>query len=113
MHGEKNDLKTTSEWLQAEEARPAPFGRDAALLAGFAVAYYALAVYATALPFQAGSGTFVWPAEGLALGMLLVARRTLWVPLAGLAFIASLVVGLQGNIEMPVAITRAKAPARR
>ncbi len=107
MQGGKNDLKTTSEWLQPEEARPAPFGRDAALLAGFAVVYYALAVYATALPFQAGSGNFVWPAEGLALGMLLVARRALWVPLAGLAFLASLVVGLQGNVGLPVAAVMA------
>ncbi len=91
-------MKTTTDRLPGEENRPAPFGRAVALLAALAVGYYALAVFATALPSQASSPLYIWPAEGLALGVLLVAPWSLWVPIAGLAFLASVVVGLQAGM---------------
>jgi PAS domain S-box-containing protein len=97
---DSKDVKTTTDWLPGEETGPAPIGRAAALLAGFAIAYYALAVFATALPFQAKSPLYVWPADGLALGALLLAGRTLWLPLVGLALASSLAVGLQAGMAM-------------
>jgi len=100
-------VNSNTDRLPGEEARPASFGRAAALLAGFAVAYYALAVFAKALPFQAGASPFIWPAEGLALGALLAVRRSLWVPFAGLAFLASLVVDLQARTSPEVAAATA------
>ena len=100
-------MNSNTDRLPGEEARPASFGRAAALLAGFAVAYYALAVFAKALPFQAGASPFIWPAEGLALGALLAVRRSLWVPFAGLAFLASLVVDLQARTSPEVAAATA------
>ena len=100
-------MNTNTDWLPGEEARKPTFGRAAAILAGFAVACYALAVFATALPFQAGSPNFIWPADGLALGAMLVAGRSLWVPIAGLSFLVSLAVGLQAGTGPEVAAATA------
>jgi PAS domain S-box-containing protein len=64
----------------------------------FGVAYYALAVFATALPALARFPLFAWPADGLALGALLVVPRLRWAPYIGLAFVESLAVCLQGGM---------------
>jgi PAS domain S-box-containing protein len=96
-------VKNTTDWLPGGPARAAHPGRTAALLAAFAVAYYALAMFAAALPVQARFPLFVWPADGLALGALLVASRSLWVPFAGIAFAASLAAGLQAGIAVEAA----------
>src|SRR5690606_15296848 len=73
-------------------------GRAAMAIAAFAVAYYALAVFGVGLPLQARFPLFVWPADGLALGALLVAPRALWIPFAGIAFAASLATGMQAGM---------------
>jgi PAS domain S-box-containing protein len=83
----------------------APPGRglpahEAAFLLALGAACYALAVMAMGLPTQAGAPAFVWPADGLALGALLVAARVLWVPFAGITFLASLVAGLQAGVAL-------------
>ncbi len=75
-----------------------PPGGPAALVAAFGVAYYALAVFATALPVLARFPLFAWPADGLALGALLVVPRSRWAPFVGLAFVESLAVCLQGGM---------------
>ena len=47
-----------------------------ALLVG--VSYWALAAYSLALPVQSSGISYIWPADGLALGALLCARRRYW-----------------------------------
>ena len=96
-------MKNTTDWLHAGSARAPLPGRTAALLAAFAIAYYALAMFAAALPVQSRFPLSVWPADGLALGALLVASRSLWVPFAGLAFAATLTAGLQAGMAVEAA----------
>ena len=104
-------MNNPTDSLPAVEApRPSP-GLDAALLAAFGAAYYALAVFALGLPTQAGSPVFVWPADGLALGAMLVVARTLWVPFAGIAFVASLVAALQAGAALEAATVSALVAA--
>jgi len=83
-----------------EAALPA---RHAALLLAFGVAYFALAAYAAALPLGAPFPPDIWLADGLALGALLVAPLTRWVALAGLAFVATIVIGLQAGAAFETA----------
>ncbi len=97
--------------LPAVEAPRSSPGLDAALLAAFGAAYYALAVFAMGLPTQAGSPAFVWPADGLALGAMLVVARTLWVSFAGIAFVASLVAALQAGAALEAATVSALVAA--
>src|SRR5438045_2678186 len=50
------------------------------LLAAVAVAigYYVLARYSLSLPVKQSGISYIWPADGLALGMLLASRRRFW-----------------------------------
>jgi hypothetical protein len=48
-------------------------GRQALAFVAFGALYYLLAVYAVSLPFQTRLPLYIWPAHGLALGVLLVA----------------------------------------
>ena len=93
-------MKSATDRLHADTARPALPGGAAALVVAFGIAYYALAVFASALPVQTRFPLFVWPADGLALGVLLVASRSRWVPYLVLAFVASLAVGLQAGMPL-------------
>src|SRR5215475_10792059 len=60
----------------------------------FGIVYYALAVYATSLPFHAKFPQLIWPAHGLALGTLLVAPVRRWPAYIALILVATLAAGL-------------------
>ncbi len=63
------------------------------LLVAFAVAYAALAYFALSLPVPSRFPPFVWPADGLALGALLVSRRRSWPWLLAIVGVISLASG--------------------
>ncbi len=89
-------------------------GRAGALLA-FGAAYYALAAYAAALPSQPAPPWMVWPADGLALGVLLLLPAARWPAALALAFAATLAVGLQAGAPAGAcalaALAKAAVPA--
>ncbi|MGE0356337.1 MAG: ATP-binding protein [Burkholderiales bacterium] len=97
-------MATDSEGPPAADSRPGGGRREAAFLAAFLVGYYVLAVFGAALPAQERPPLFIWPAEGLALGALLVSPYGRWVTIAGLAFAASLAVGLQASWGVEAAL---------
>jgi signal transduction histidine kinase/CheY-like chemotaxis protein/integral membrane sensor domain MASE1 len=68
--------------------------RQTLALVTFGVVYYVLAAYAVSLPFQAHFPFAIWPAHGVALGMLLVAPPRSWAAYLALAAVATLAVGL-------------------
>jgi signal transduction histidine kinase/CheY-like chemotaxis protein len=70
-------------------------GRQLLAYATFGIAYFLLAQYAASLPFQSRLPLFVWPAHGLALGTLLVARMRRWPIYLALVLIASILVAAQ------------------
>ena len=63
------------------------------LLVAFAVAYAALSYFSLSLPVPPRFPPFVWPADGLALGALLVSRRRLWPVLLAIVGAISLAAG--------------------
>ncbi len=69
--------------------------RQAITYLSFGAAYYVLAAYAAGLPLQSGGPIFIWPAHGLALGALLVARARRWPVYLAIVLVASVVVGVQ------------------
>ncbi|HSN19108.1 MAG TPA: ATP-binding protein [Usitatibacter sp.] len=74
--------------------RSAP-GRQAFAYLAFGAVYYLLAAYAAHLPFHARLPLFIWPAHGLALGVLLVVAPRRWWGYLAIVFAASIAVGLQ------------------
>jgi signal transduction histidine kinase/CheY-like chemotaxis protein/integral membrane sensor domain MASE1 len=74
--------------------RSAPVRQSLAYVT-FGVVYYLLAAYAAHLPFHARLPLFVWPAHGLALGVLLVVAPRRWWSYLAIVFAASLAVGVQ------------------
>jgi signal transduction histidine kinase/integral membrane sensor domain MASE1/ActR/RegA family two-component response regulator len=104
-------VKPESPPTPAQAAHPSLPGGESALLAAFGAAYYALAVYAMALPVHAGLPLFAWPADGLALGAMLVAARSHWATIAGLAFAGSLAAGLQAGVPTAPALVTALVAA--
>jgi PAS domain S-box-containing protein len=63
----------------------------------FGIVYYALAAYAAHLPLQTRLPLLIWPAHGLALGVLLVAPVRRWPAYLGLILVATFAVGLDLN----------------
>ena len=63
----------------------------------FGVVYYLLAAYAVSLPLQMKLPLLIWPAHGLALGVLLVAPARRWPAYLALVAVATLAVGLDLN----------------
>ncbi len=63
----------------------------------FGVVYYALAAYAASLPLQTRLPLLIWPAHGVALGVLLVAPVRRWPAYLGLVLVATVAVGLDLN----------------
>ena len=64
------------------------------MLVAFALAYAALAYFALSLPLSSRFPPFVWPADGLALGALLVASRRRWPALLAIVAAINLAAGL-------------------
>ena len=60
----------------------------------FGVVYYLLAAYAANLPMQTKLPLLIWPAHGLALGVLLIAPARRWPAYLALVLVATLAVGL-------------------
>ena len=68
--------------------------RQAAAYVAFGVLYFVLAAYAASLPLHQRLPMFIWPAHGLALGVLLVAPVRRWPVYLGLILVAAVAVGL-------------------
>ena len=68
--------------------------RQAAAYAAFGLLYFALVAYAASLPLHQRVPMFIWPAHGLALGVLLVAPVKRWPAYLLLVLVASVAVGL-------------------
>ncbi len=73
----------------------APRLRQALAFAAFGLAYYLLAAYAVSLPFHAKLPLFLWPAHGLALGVLLRVPPRRWPSYLVLVLIASVAIGVE------------------
>jgi signal transduction histidine kinase/integral membrane sensor domain MASE1/CheY-like chemotaxis protein len=67
--------------------------RQAITYLSFAVVYFLLAAYAASMPMQARASLFIWPAHGLALGVLLVAPLRRWPVYLAIVFVDSMLVG--------------------
>jgi PAS domain S-box-containing protein len=79
-------------------ARGAPPRTAGALLAFLAV-YYVLAAYAASFPIHAKVPLFIWPAHGVALGVLLVSPLRRWPAYLALVVLATVVVGIQSGYD--------------
>ena len=91
-------MKTTSDPFGSEAQGAAMSPRRAALVLRFGLAYYrARGVRRRAAVAGAVPAPDLARRTGLPLGALLVAPVARWVPLAGLVFVATLVVGLQAG----------------
>jgi len=79
-------------------ARGAPPRTAGALLAFLAI-YYLLAAYAASFPIHAKVPLFIWPAHGVALGMLLVSPLRRWPAYLALVVLATVIVGVQSGFD--------------
>ncbi|MDQ3025992.1 MAG: ATP-binding protein [Pseudomonadota bacterium] len=68
--------------------------RQAFAYVAFGLLYLILAAYAASLPLHQRLPMFIWPAHGLALGVLLVAPVRRWPVYLGLILVAALAVGV-------------------
>ncbi len=90
--------------------------RQAIAFAAFGTGYFLLSVYAAALPVQVRFPLYIWPADGLALGVLLVAAPRRWPVYLALVFVATLavtlgMVGLSGERAAAAALMNVLEPA--
>jgi len=67
--------------------------RQALTYLSFAVAYFLLAAFAASMPMHARAALLIWPAHGLALGVLLVAPVRRWPAYLAIVFVDSLLAG--------------------
>src|ERR1700741_95652 len=77
-----------------------PLGQAIAYIA-FAVFYFGLSTYATDLPVQTRFPHFIWPADGLVLGTLLVAPLRRWPVYLGTVFLSPLYIGFDLGFSLP------------
>jgi PAS domain S-box-containing protein len=73
--------------------------RQAFAYVAFGLFYYLLAAYAASLPIQSRLPLFIWPAHGVALGVLLVAPKRRWPAYLGLVLLGTLAVGAQMGFD--------------
>src|SRR5258708_39219912 len=90
-------MKMSAESPSIPRLAPAVSVRQTLAYVTFGVVYYALAAYAASLPLQTRLPLLIWPAHGVALGVLLVAPVRRWPAYLGLVLIATLAVGLDLN----------------
>jgi PAS domain S-box-containing protein len=74
--------------------------RQAIAFVAFGLVYYLLAAYAASLPIQSRLPLFIWPAHGVALGVLLVVPKRRWPVYLGLVCLATLAVGVQMGYDL-------------
>ena len=84
-------------------------GRQALAYVTFAVVYYVLAAYALSLPVHTRFPLVIWPAHGLALGVLLVAPARRWAWYLLLAGLATAAVGFDMVHDKQMEIARVLA----
>ncbi len=84
--------------LPTFEAQPTS-RRQVAAYAVFALMYFALAAYAASLPLQERLPMFIWPAHGLALGVLLVAPEKRWPAYLAMVLVATVLVGVIAGVS--------------
>jgi PAS domain S-box-containing protein len=77
-------------------AHPSP-SRQAAAYVAFGLIYFALAAGAASLPLHRNLPMFIWPAHGLALGVLLVAPMRRWPVYLAMALFAALAIEAMGD----------------
>jgi PAS domain S-box-containing protein len=90
-------MKMSAESPSIPRVAPAVSVRQTLAYVTFGVVYYALAAYAASLPLQTRLPLLIWPAHGVALGVLLVAPVRRWPAYLGLILVATLAVGLDLN----------------
>ena len=90
-------MKMSAQTPSIAGAGPNVSARQTLAYVTFGVVYYFLAAYAASLPFQTRLPLLIWPAHGVALGVLLVAPVRRWPAYLGLVLIATLAVGLDLN----------------
>jgi PAS domain S-box-containing protein len=73
--------------------------RQAIAFVAFGLVYYLLAAYAASLQIQSRLPLFIWPAHGVALGVLLLAPKRRWPLYLGLVCLGTLAVGVQMGYE--------------
>ncbi len=83
--------------------------RQALAYVTFAVVYYVLAAYALSLPVHTRFPLVIWPAHGLALGVLLVAPARRWPWYLFLVALATGAVGLDMYRDMQMDVPRVLA----
>jgi len=81
--------------------------QEAARVLAFGVLYYLLAAFSAGLPVQTRLPLFIYPANGLALGVLLVTPKRRWMQRVAAIAIANLVLGL--DLGVPIERTLASA----
>ena len=81
--------------------------QEAMRVAVFGMLYYLLAAFSAGLPIQTRLPLFIYPANGLALGVLLVTPKRRWLPRLAAVLVANLVLGL--GLGVPFARTLASA----
>jgi PAS domain S-box-containing protein len=82
--------------LPAPRAAPVP---PALGYLSFGVIYYLLAAYAASFPIHAKVPLFIWPAHGVALGLLLVSPLRRWPAYLALVALATVLVGVQSGFD--------------
>ena len=87
-------MTTAIDRLRADAPLPEHPARLAAIAVLFGAAYVALALFAIGLPVQAPFSHLIWPADGLALGVLLEAPLRRWGIYLGIVFATSLALAL-------------------
>src|SRR4029079_4128851 len=81
--------------------------RKTIALVGFGIVYYALAAYAASLPLHQRVPLFLGPAQGLALGALLVVAPRQWPAFLALIVAATLGVGFTSSAPWSATIVTA------
>jgi signal transduction histidine kinase/CheY-like chemotaxis protein/integral membrane sensor domain MASE1 len=69
--------------------------QEAVRVAAFGLLYYVLAAFSAGLPVQTRLPLFIYPATGLALGVLLVTPKRRWLSRLAAVFVANLLLGLE------------------
>ena len=87
---------TTSTLPAAHGAAP----RTAGAMLAFLAVYYLLAAYAASFPIHAKVPLFIWPAHGVALGVLLVSPLRRWPVYLALVGVATVIVGIQSGFDV-------------
>ena len=88
-------MNAATPWYHADLPGTSGPVRQALAYVGFASCYLLLGFYAADLPLATRLPYFIWPADGLLVGTLLVAPRRRWPVYLLIVFVVNLCVGLE------------------